>query len=393
MFAIRLAELRTDSTYLNLLASEVFRRRAIRTLVVLASALGVLWIAVHIPRTLTVFIIAAFIAFGVEPIVALLERIVARAFAIAIVYVGLVVLAIVLAVLVVPATIVQLQVLAVNAPAFIDSVQIWLDGLQNVVRRYAGRGLPAGYGDLHSLIAARIANDSASTLRYVSDLLIQTLTAAFIGISALVLSAFFVMRGERIADSIYDFLPAARRPAAAALGRELAEVFGSYVSGQVGVCALTGLAIFACTFAVGFKFALLLGIVAGLAYAVPFVGMVVAHVVALILSAPQGPQTAIWVQAIIFVVARVSDNLLVPKIMADSVGVSPIVVMFSVFAGGEMFGLPGLLLAIPVAALLKVAWRFYREQSFIGKAALAAPSDIVVPSAIPDIAVPSVPRS
>jgi predicted PurR-regulated permease PerM len=365
-----------------------------RTLIAAACALGALWIAVHIPRTLTVFVVAAFIAFGVEPIVTLLERAVSRGIAIAIVYVGLIALAIVLAVLVVPATIVQLQVLALNAPAFIDSVQTWLDGFQSVVRRYAGHSLPVGYGDLHSLIAARISSDFTTTLTYASDVLIETLTAAFIGISSLVLSAFFVLRGERIAESLYDLLPLARRSAAAALGRELAEVFGSYVSGQVAVCALTGLVIFAFTFAIGFKFALLLGIVAGLAYAVPFVGMVVAHVVALVLSAPQGAQTTIWVQVIVFVVARVSDNLLVPKIMADSVGVSPIVVMFSVFAGGEMFGLPGLLLAIPVAALLKVAWRFYREQSLLAQAAFAASASGIAPElAVPEISIPTVPRT
>ncbi len=345
------------------LSSSEFRRRAVRTLLGLACAAAVIWFAAHIPRTLTVFVIAAFIAFGVEPVVLLLERVVARGFAIAIVYALLIAIAIVLAVLVVPATIVQLQVLAVNAPAFIDSLQSSLNGFQGVLRHYFGRSLPAGYGDLHSLIATRISSDFSTTLTYASDVLIQTLTAAFIGISALVLSAFFVLRGERIAESFYDLLPPARRASAAALGRELAELFGNYVSGQVAVCLITGLLIFALTAATGFKFALLLGIIAGLAYAVPFVGTIVAHVVALVLSAPQGAQTTIWVQVIVFTIARISDNLLVPKIMADSLGVSPIVVMFSVFAGGEMFGLPGLLLAIPAAALLKVAWRFYREQS------------------------------
>jgi predicted PurR-regulated permease PerM len=229
-----------------------------------------------------------------------------------------------------------------------------------VLHRYLGHSLPLGYGDLHSLIATRIASDFETTLTYLSDVLLEALTAAIIGISALVLSAFFVLRGERIAENFYELFPLPRRRAASALGRELADVFGSYVSGQVAVCAITGLAIFAFTAVAGFKFALLLGIVAGVAYAVPFVGMVVAHVVALVLSAPQGPQTTVTVQIIVFTVARISDSVLVPKIMADSVGVSPIVVMFAVFAGGEMFGLPGLLLAIPVAALLKTAWRFYR---------------------------------
>jgi predicted PurR-regulated permease PerM len=60
-----------------------------------------------------------------------------------------------------------------------------------------------------------------------------------------------------------------------------------------------------------------------------------------------------------FLIARVSDNVLVPKIMGQSVGVSPIGVMFAVFAGGELFGIPGLLLGIPAAALVKILWRYF----------------------------------
>ncbi|MBV8748526.1 MAG: AI-2E family transporter, partial [Candidatus Eremiobacteraeota bacterium] len=51
--------------------------------------------------------------------------------------------------------------------------------------------------------------------------------------------------------------------------------------------------------------------------------------------------------------------LLVPKIMSESIGVSPITVMFAVFAGGELFGLPGLVLGIPAAALLKVLFGYF----------------------------------
>jgi len=67
----------------------------------------------------------------------------------------------------------------------------------------------------------------------------------------------------------------------------------------------------------------------------------------------------LWVQLILFVMARISDNVLVPKIMGSHVGVSPIGVMFAVFAGGELFGIPGLLLGIPAAALIKILWRYF----------------------------------
>jgi len=87
--------------------------------------------------------------------------------------------------------------------------------------------------------------------------------------------------------------------------------------------------------------------------------MLIVQAIALILCAPQGGWMILWVQVITFGMARVSDNILVPKIMGDSVGVSPIGVMFAVFAGGELFGVPGLLLGIPAAALVKLLWRYF----------------------------------
>ncbi|GAC1304063.1 MAG: AI-2E family transporter [Vulcanimicrobiaceae bacterium] len=345
------------------LKSPRFRRRALLSLGGIALGIGALWFAAHIPRTLAVFVIAAFVAFGTAPIVDWLERRVPRQSAIAIVYVGLVLSAVILTVLVVPATIVQLQSIAANAPAYIDVVQSWIDGVQKFMAAHFGKSyLPPGYGDLRGFLAARISESLNATLSSLSEILIGTFTAAFVGVSALVLSAFFLLRGDTVAEPIYALLPEHRRTTARRLGVELAHVFGGYVTGQAALCAITGALVFAFTLATGFKFALLLGIVAGLAYAVPFVGMLVAHAIALVLAAPQGPQTVIWTQVIIFTIARVADNVLVPKVMSESVGVSPIVVMFSVFAGGELFGLPGLLLGIPVAALAKVAWQFFRAK-------------------------------
>src|SRR5579872_7120834 len=87
--------------------------------------------------------------------------------------------------------------------------------------------------------------------------------------------------------------------------------------------------------------------------------MIVAQIVAAVLAAPQGLAMVWEVTIVIFVIARVADNVLVPKIMAPHVGVSPIAVMFGVFAGGELFGVPGLILGIPAAALGKVLWRTF----------------------------------
>ncbi|MGP6159284.1 MAG: AI-2E family transporter [Vulcanimicrobiaceae bacterium] len=346
------------------LKSARFRRLALLWLGAIALGVALLWFASRIPRTISVFVIAAFIAFGVAPLVGKLERWMPRGAAIAIVYIGLLTLVVVLALLVVPATLGQLQIIGTSAPSYIQTAQTWLDQLETVLRgRFGKTYLPAGFLDLKDLIAAKLSLAFNAMLATLPNLLIGTVTGAVIGLSAIVLSAFFLIRGSTVADSFYSLLPKGRQATARALGTEIAQVFGSYVSGQIALCVITGALIFAFTAFAGFKYALLLGIISGIAYAVPFAGMIAAHLTGLLLAAPQGLQTVLWVQAIVFGVARVSDNLLVPKIMSESVGVSPIVVMFAVFAGGELFGLPGLLLGIPAAALAKVAWRFLRANS------------------------------
>ena len=143
------------------------------------------------------------------------------------------------------------------------------------------------------------------------------------------------------------------------LSTEAVGVFGGYIAGQVIVSGITGLVIALLTGVVGFKFALLVGIISAIGYAIPIIGMLIAQVLALVLCAPQGPFMVIYVQVVMFFIARISDNVLVPKIMGGSVGVSPIAVMFAVFAGGELFGLPGLILGIPAAAIAKLVWRYF----------------------------------
>ncbi len=316
-----------------------------------------LWLAAKIPRTITIFVIAAFIAFGVQPIVVHLEeRGMKRPLAIILVYAVLLILTTVGIVLVVPATLEQSQVLVVNAPEYLKTSQGWIVGFETMLRtRFGHSSVPATFGNVQNLASAKIGALLTGTLASLGTLLINTATAIFIGLSALILSFFFLLQDRQIGDAF----PENRRGTARELVTEITRIFGSFISGQAIVSAVTGVVITVGLALVGFKYALILGIISAIAYAIPIVGMLAAHVIGAIIAAPQGLGMILWVQAILFTVARISDNVLVPKIMGQSVGVSPIGVMFAVFAGGELFGLPGLLLGIPAAALIKVLWRFF----------------------------------
>ncbi len=280
--------------------------------------------------------------------------------AITVVFAALILLIAVGMVIVVPLTIDQMQLLASNLPGYATTAQSWLTGAESSLNQHFPQlHLPAEGINMSALGGAKTASIVSGVLASLGAIAVNTATAFFVAFSAIILSFFFLLNDSQISEWFAGMFPSGKRETARKLAAEVTQVFGSYISGQIIVSAITGIVIAILSAAIGFKFSLILGIVSGVAYAIPIIGMLVAEIVAVPLCLPQGLWMVVWVQVIMFGMARISDNVLVPKIMGESVGVSPIGAMFAIFAGGELFGIPGLILGIPVAALIKILWRYF----------------------------------
>ncbi len=334
----------------------------------IALAAAALWFAAHIPRTIAIFLTAAFIAFGVRPVSARLERRMPKPLAISIVFFGLLLVIAIFLVIVVPLTISQTQLLATNIPSYATTAQAWLNGVQNDLDQYFPTLKLPVYGlNVGKIGGAQMSGIVSGALASIGAIALNTATGLFIAFSSIVLSFFFLLNDSQIAESFTALFPARKRQTAQKLVAEITEVFGSYISGQVIVSAITGAVIAIATAIIGFKFSLIIGLISAVAYAIPILGMLIAELIAIPMCAPQGLGMIVWVQVIMFGMARISDNVLVPKIMGKSVGVSPIGAMFAVFAGGELFGIPGLILGIPAAALIKILWRYFMAPWITGQ--------------------------
>jgi len=326
----------------------------------LAVALIAYWLVRHIPRTIAIFVIAAFIAFGVRPVAARLERRMPKPLAISIVFVGLLLAVAILLVIVVPLTVNQVQLLAANIPGFATTAQGWLISIESSIdAHFPTLKIPPYELNFGKIGASQIASVVTTAVASLGVIAVNTATGFFIAFSAIILSFFFLLNDTQIAEGFAQMFPPRRRETARSLAAEITALFSNYISGQVIVSAITGAVIAIGTAVIGFKFSLIIGIISAVAYAIPVVGMLIAEIIAVPMCAPQGIWMIVWVQVIMFGMARISDNVLVPKIMGQSVGVSPIGAMFAVFAGGELFGIPGLLLGIPAAALIKILWRYF----------------------------------
>ena len=355
--------------------SRTAARRVLAAIVILLVLVGAGFVAVRIPRTISIFLVAAFIAFGAAPLVHRLERWMPRTAAIAVVYVGLGGVLVLLALVIVPITYAQIIVLVSHTSDYVIASQDGVAHLESFVRaRFGDRVALPTFGQMQAEVGERVGTMFSMTLASIGTILLGTVNAFLVGASALILSVFLLSRGRAVRGGVLALLPPSRRAKTNALLVEVASIFGHFVAGQLALCAIVGAAVWAVLAPSHFGFALLVAVVCALGYAVPFFGMIVAQVIAAALAIPQGTTMVVYVTIAIFVVARIADSVLVPKIMSDAVGVSPIGVMFAVFAGGELFGLWGLILGIPAAALVRVLFTYF-ALPWIVRAQLADDAD------------------
>jgi predicted PurR-regulated permease PerM len=349
---------------------EISWRSVFHTAVIVAAIAGGVYFLTLIPRTVEVFIVATLIAYGVNPIVWRLSRRMPRPVAIALVYGVLVAAIVVASVVIIPDTVNQLQVFFSNGTTYVGGAQHLLTGVQQwVVEKFGSRVLPPQFLDIEGRAATEIAALFNAALAGAGNLVLSIANVLIIGITAIVLSYFFLSHSDEIRASYYSLFPDRAQEKAHLFSREVARAVGGFIFGQLVLCAFCAVATFVVLLIARSQYALLLGVLVGLLYAVPYLGIMLAVVFGALLGAQQSWAMAIVNVVVIFVITRIADLLLVPKVMGESVGISPMAIIFAVFAGGELFGLWGLVLAIPAAAIFKVGWRVWLYPWLTGKPA------------------------
>lgn len=171
---------------------------------------------------------------------------------------------------------------------------------------------------------------------------------------------FYLLRDwDRLVAYVRELLPRNIEPKIAMLTKESDEMLGAFLRGQMlvmlglGTIYSIGLAI------IGVDFALLIGMIAGIISFIPymglFVGIAIASVAALVET--QSFMMVFWVFVVFGVAQMIEGMFLTPLLVGDRIGLHPVAVIFAVLAGGQLFGFFGILLALPVFAVLAVLLR------------------------------------
>lgn len=133
------------------------------------------------------------------------------------------------------------------------------------------------------------------------------------------------------------------------------QVFFKFISSQIIDGIIVGIITSIAMLIMGVKYAVLLGFMIGLFNIIPYFGAIVAVGITILITwITGGLSQAIWVAVIIIILQQIDANIINPKIVGDSLSLSPILVIFAVTVGGAYFGFLGMLLAVPIMAVLKI---------------------------------------
>lgn len=325
------------------------------------AALGVFALLWVLGDVLLPFVTGAAIAYFLNPIVARLVRAgVPRALAVSTLMfaaIGAVVLALLL---VIPAIIAQAVAFSEAAPDLLSRLQNFLtarfpefEGVEGVLERsFAAIG--EAVRDRGAALAQGVWR-SVSGLVGVLIFMVITPVVAF----------YLLVDWPRVLAGLDDLLPRPYAPVIRDLAAQMDQSIAGFVRGQVTVCLILAVYYAVGLGLVGLQFGLVIGVTAGLISFVPYIGAIVGGVLAIGIALWQfwGEPASIAAVLAIFALGQILEgNVLVPRIVGQSVRLHPVWLLFAISVFGMLFGFTGMLIAVPLAASIGVLVRFGLQQ-------------------------------
>jgi len=318
------------------------------------------------------FLIAALIAYLGDPLADRLERMgLSRTGSAAIVFLMFALLFFIAVLLLVPMIAAQIDLFMRVLPSYVgwfqQTVLPWVDthlaggkGLE--LEQSLQQALSQNWqkaGDLFTTLLANVTRSGLAIIGWFGSLVLIPVVA------------FYLLRDWDIFIAhIEDLLPRSQAANASRIAKECDEVLSAFLRGQLLIMLALGMIYSIGLWLLGLDLGLLIGMSAGLASVVPYLGAAVGIIAALIAAAVQFHEwlPLLWVGVIFGFGQLVESLFLTPVLVGDKIGLHPVAVIFAVLAGGQLFGFIGILLALPVAAVMMVmlrhAHRSYRQSVF-----------------------------
>lgn len=309
------------------------------------------------------FIFASIIAYLLNPIVAAMEKKgIRRIIGIIIVFLLLIALIALIVGVLIPKLIKDISVLVTNLPAYTENMQIYLRKLQD---GYLNSNLPQSFKDVLNDNLLVFQTMLLSALQKVADSIIGTFSELFNIVITPVLAFYMLKDSSYFKNQCVLLIPKSKRNRAIMLFRDIDNVFGQFIRGQIIVAALVGILTGIILVLIKVKYAVMLGAFAGISNIIPYFGPFIGIIPTIILALLDSPTKAIYAAGGFIIVQQIECSVLSPKIIGESVGIHPVYVILALIAGGKLMGIAGLIIAVPALAAIKLTMRHVLRNSQI----------------------------
>jgi predicted PurR-regulated permease PerM len=341
--------------------------RFLRRLQWAALALAVCWLVWVLAPILTPFVFALMLAWLGDPLVDRLERAGrSRNVAVTLVFTAMALIVLASLLILLPLMERQIDTLIASWPHYRD--WFMLTALPWVEQRF-GIELTEwlDFGHISQLVREnwdRAGGIAATVLGYLSRS-----GFAVIGVVANVallpvITFFFLRDWDLLVERVASLIPRDHLDIVSRLARESSDVLSAFLRGQFLVMLVLGVMYGLGLWAVGLDLGILIGLIAGILTFVPYLGPASGIILGVIAALVQyGDWQHVAGVLVVFGIGQVIESyVLTPKLVGDRIGLHPVAVIFAVLAGGQLFGFLGMLLALPVAAVVNVLLRYAQER-------------------------------
>lgn len=327
-------------------------KRVVRISIIIGVLLLGLYFLWQVRSGLYPFIIAFFLAYLLNPAVCYLEnKGLKRIWAIAVIYVVLFFVVIAGGSRLIPIIIRELEGLAKDLPMIIDNAEHLAKDIQS---QYENSLLPYSLRVAIDKSLWQVQSEAQAFIASVVSAIIS-LFSHFIGLAITPILSFYLLHDwYEIKEELLAILPSSWRHEFIMLFRDVDKVLGGVIRGQVTVAVIVGVLVSTGLYFLKVPYALIIGILAGMLDVIPYFGAFIGAAPAVTFALLYSPWLAAKVVLLFFVIHQLEGTIIGPKVLGESVGLHPLSVIFYLFVGGELAGLVGMLLGVPLAALGKV---------------------------------------
>lgn len=333
-----------------LIAKSTVRITIIIFLVIIS--LYFLW---RVHNALYPFLIGLFLAYLLNPAVCYLEKKnIRRAWAIIAVYIILFCVVVIGGSKLLAIFIRELQSFALDLPFMIENINKLLIKIQS---EYQNSTLPYYLRIAIDDALLLLENEMQEFIGQVVNGIIKLISQS-IGLAISPILAFYLLHDwYKIKSEMLSLLPSSWRTELVSFFRDVDKVLGGIIRGQLIVACIIGMFVTIGLYLLQVKFALIIGILAALFDVIPYFGPIIGASPAVMLALLESPWLTIKVILLFFIIQQIEGNIIHPKIIGETIGLHPLTVIFFVFVGGEVAGLIGMLLGVPIVAIGKVLLR------------------------------------